>query len=231
MPPSLKTSAALLESLRPVRQRLICPRCSASLQRNRAASYDTPLRRSVSTAPPQRSEMEVTADRPSPPRWSQTPPAMRAPVRSRIKPQATVHNHKISHDPKKLDDMYNNFLGSGGDQMLREETKWLAITHKSFDHGMRGFNDRLAFLGKRIVDLQTSLGLLAASDSARFLQDQAQDPWGRKPFQHPALDSIECLSGNSRHKLLHHKELSRLSARFGIPEVVRWWPKMVRSCL
>ena len=32
--------------------------------------------------------------------------------------------------------------------MLSEETKWLAVTHKSFDHGRRGFNDRLAFLGK-----------------------------------------------------------------------------------
>ena len=31
--------------------------------------------------------------------------------------------------------------------MLTEETKWLAVTHKSFDHGRRGFNDRLAYLG------------------------------------------------------------------------------------
>ena len=31
--------------------------------------------------------------------------------------------------------------------MLTEEVKWLAVTHKSFDHGKRGYNDRLAFLG------------------------------------------------------------------------------------
>lgn len=31
--------------------------------------------------------------------------------------------------------------------MLTDEVKWLAVTHKSFDHGRRGFNDRLAFLG------------------------------------------------------------------------------------
>lgn len=31
--------------------------------------------------------------------------------------------------------------------MLTDEVKWLAITHKSFDHGKRGYNDRLAFLG------------------------------------------------------------------------------------
>jgi large subunit ribosomal protein L15 len=31
--------------------------------------------------------------------------------------------------------------------MLSEEVKWLAITHKSFDQGRRGFNDRLANMG------------------------------------------------------------------------------------
>lgn len=31
--------------------------------------------------------------------------------------------------------------------MLSEEIKWLAVTHKSFDQGRRGYNDRLALLG------------------------------------------------------------------------------------
>lgn len=47
-----------------------------------------------------------------------------------------------------LDKFYIEFLGPGGDKMLSEEVKWLAVTHKSFDQGRRGFNDRLAFLGK-----------------------------------------------------------------------------------
>lgn len=38
-------------------------------------------------------------------------------------------------------------LGEDGDKMLSEEVKWLAVTHKSFDQGRRGFNDRLAFIG------------------------------------------------------------------------------------
>jgi large subunit ribosomal protein L15 len=54
---------------------------------------------------------------------------------------------KCNSDPELLDQFYNKFLGRGGDQMLTEEVKWLAITHKSFDQGRRGFNDRLAFLG------------------------------------------------------------------------------------
>lgn len=46
-----------------------------------------------------------------------------------------------------LDQFYIRMLGTGGDKVLSEEVKWLAITHKSFDQGRRGFNDRLTLLG------------------------------------------------------------------------------------
>lgn len=67
-----------------------------------------------------------------------------APVRTRPKP---AHDYLVNEDPRKLDQAYIRMLGHGGDKILTEETKWLAVTHKSFDHGRRGFNDRLAFLG------------------------------------------------------------------------------------
>ena len=50
-------------------------------------------------------------------------------------------------DPARLDRFYKNFLGQGGENVLTEEVKWLAVTHKSFEQGARGFNDRLAFFG------------------------------------------------------------------------------------
>ena len=53
----------------------------------------------------------------------------------------------MNEDPRKLDDMYIKMLGPNGDKVLTDEVKWLAVTHKSFAHGRRGFNDRLAFLG------------------------------------------------------------------------------------
>jgi large subunit ribosomal protein L15 len=71
---------------------------------------------------------------------------MAAPVRSRRRREG-VKPLKINSDPQKLDQMYLRFLGKDGDKMLQDETKWLAVTHKSFDHGRRGFNDRLCFLG------------------------------------------------------------------------------------
>lgn len=148
---------------------------------------------------------------------------MAAPVRSRQRPEG-VTPLKINSDPQKLDQMYIRFLGKDGDKMLKEETKWLAVTHKSFDHGRRGFNDRLSFLGKRIVDLQTTLGLLTASTSSRYLKD-TKDPSGRHPFEHPALEGIECLNGGARDYFTHHKQLSVLAQQYGLQDVVRWVPK------
>ena len=71
---------------------------------------------------------------------------MKAPVSHR--PRSSGGRHEVNKDPRRLDEMYISLLGRGGEAMLSEETKWLAVTHKSFDHGRRGFNDRLAFLGR-----------------------------------------------------------------------------------
>ena len=72
---------------------------------------------------------------------------MMAPVRS--KPPVENNDFVVNKDPQRLDEVYDQVLGEGGREMLTDEVKWLAVTHKSFDHGRRGFNDRLAFLGTK----------------------------------------------------------------------------------
>jgi large subunit ribosomal protein L15 len=71
---------------------------------------------------------------------------MKAPFHPRIKDPRKAW--QVNEDPEKLDKMYIKFLGNGGDKVLTDEIKWLAVTHKSFDQGRRGFNDRLAFFGE-----------------------------------------------------------------------------------
>ena len=66
-----------------------------------------------------------------------------------LKPDVPNFDYHVNSDPRRLDKVYDQVLGRGGYQMLTEEVKWLAVTHKSFDHGRRGFNDRLAFLGTK----------------------------------------------------------------------------------
>lgn len=81
------------------------------------------------------------------PRWQCTPPRMKAPIRS--KPPVDNNDFAVNEDPERLDNVYDRVLGKSGHNMLTDEVKWLAITHKSFDHGRRGFNDRLIFLGTK----------------------------------------------------------------------------------
>jgi large subunit ribosomal protein L15 len=79
------------------------------------------------------------------PKWSYTPDRMKAPMP--WKPINPEKRWKANEDPIRLDKFYNTFLGRGGEMVLPDDVKWLAVTHKSFDQGRRGFNDRLAFLG------------------------------------------------------------------------------------
>lgn len=100
---------------------------------------------STSSAAPQ-SEAPATTEARLP-RWMRTPEKMKAPFSPHITKDPSRSIWKVNEDPKKLDEALNRFLGRDGERLLPDELKWLAVTHKSFDQGRRGFNDRLAFLG------------------------------------------------------------------------------------
>lgn len=89
------------------------------------------------------------------PRWSHTPERMTAPVS--LKRHDPENRYDCNEDPAVLDAVYARVLGDGGEKLLTDEVKWLAVTHKSFDQGRRGYNDRLAFLGKKILPPSPSL--------------------------------------------------------------------------
>lgn len=127
-----KGSIRSLQALGRVQSR--CCRCSES------TGHSSRILRQFSTTP-LRSE-EETSERP---RWSYTPPQMKAPFHPRKKNPLKAWSY--NEDPEAVDDMYIGLLGRGGDKVLTDEVKWLAITHKSYDQGRRGFNDRLAFFG------------------------------------------------------------------------------------
>jgi len=127
----------------------ICRKCKLPLQRQPflRANSTTP-ERIPSFANPAGQTSDDNAD--TPPRWARVPPQMRAPYRTR--PKSDNDEYPCNEDPRKLNDAYVKMLGKDGYDMLPEEVRWLAVTHKSFDHGRRGFNDRLAFLGKSTVE-------------------------------------------------------------------------------
>lgn len=134
-----------------------------------------------------------------------------------------------------LDQVYIKLLGVGGELMLPEEIKWLAVTHKSFDQGKRGSNDKLAFLGrvvnlgstrsswltielgKRIVNLQSSLALLSMPT-----------PHNATKTAHPALEGLDNISIQAKGTLLTKERLAQVAHQIGLQKVMRWQPKRVR---
>ncbi|KAI9667119.1 MAG: hypothetical protein M1831_001296 [Alyxoria varia] len=227
----------------------------------------------TTTATPNHPQSESTfADSDDPslhtPRWSRTPPSMRAPYRSRP-PNPNMSEHfQVNSDPRRLNDALRRFYGAeewdvfeqrdngyrgrvngvgegdteGG--FLPEEVKWLAVTHKSFDHGRRGFNDRLGFLGKRILELQTSLTLLT-NPHPRSTSNSHIDPARPSPPTHASLTNLESLSSpsppptpspshphSSSHTphsdILHPSALASLASdTYNLNGVIRWKPKQL----
>uniref|UniRef100_A0A093XDM4 54S ribosomal protein L15, mitochondrial n=1 Tax=Talaromyces marneffei PM1 TaxID=1077442 RepID=A0A093XDM4_TALMA len=157
------------------------------------------------------------------PRWSYTPPGTKAPFSLRqIDNQRQPY--RVNEDPAVLDNFYISLLGPNGDKKLSEEIKWLAVTHKSFDQGRRGFNDRLALLGKRIVQLQASLLLVQNPGNYKTQVPSLSVEDQHKTFKHAALEGLENLTLDNRGWFTHKVNISRVAEKYGLLKVLRWAP-------
>lgn len=163
--PSPSTASATYRALR---------QCEAPA-RSVARRLGPPARQLSTSAPRNNEPTETAVEQERRPRWSYTPERMKGPgfsINIVKDPRRTIwHNNE---DPAKLDVMYNRLLGSKGHKMLPDETKWLAVTHKSFDQGRRGFNTRLAYFGTFIS---------TAGECDQSLDDATKEREGKEGFK------------------------------------------------
>ncbi|KAM4066349.1 ribonuclease-III-like domain-containing protein [Hirsutella rhossiliensis] len=206
------------------------PPCRATLAAGRHAARNTTTLclRSLSTA---ESSYKTANTMPqdgsgSVGRWNQTPPAMRAPMRMNF----AKHEHNrvwiVNKDPKRLDDMYDRLLGPGGCEMLPDELKWLAVTHKSFDYGRRGFNDRLALLGRLTLIMEATKDIVSKPPLAK---QTAPDANAKLPTQQSRLDAVDNLSHTGPKDLASVDKLYKLATKMGILSVMRWKPRLTQE--
>ncbi|KAL8388132.1 hypothetical protein RB595_009433 [Gaeumannomyces hyphopodioides] len=205
---------------------------SRSLARQQEASFDIAADPAGDAAEPVPNEQDM-------PRWAKTPDRMKAPFSLAIpKDGDAAHVWKINEDPAVLDEFYDRFLGRNGHKLLPEELKWLAVTHKSFDQGRRGFNTRLAHFGRQILVLEAVRFIMASPASSAPVDGQGVEPvpepaaeleGSRKPFEHPALANVDKLSLAQPQTLLTQGRITRLAFRNRLNEVVRWVPRNVQN--
>lgn len=141
---------------------------------------------------------------------------------------------EVNEDPEKLDAMYYALLG--GNLGLSEEVKWQAVTHKSFDHGWQPYNEKLAFYGKLVLQMHTSLHHLAtrpemlgprktyeAPDKESTDKESADAPV-LKPFNHPDYHYLTFVNRKNVLETLSIVKIGHLARTVGLPEVMRWKP-------
>ncbi|KAL8932895.1 MAG: hypothetical protein Q9211_006069 [Gyalolechia sp. 1 TL-2023] len=145
------------------------------------------------------------------PRWKATPIGMvtRGTPNRPVEPE---NEFVVNEDPEALNRVLIKVLGKYGNLMLSDEAKWLVVTHKSFDHGR-----------KRIVDLQASLHMIAAS--ATTPEPSAPDQWGREPFKHPVLEGLAGLTVKRKSEAFNKQRMAKLASYYGLDTVLRWKPK------
>ncbi|KAI0534937.1 RNase III domain-containing protein [Xylaria digitata] len=198
-------------------------------RRQNACSVIRPLAstssRTFATSASQHSEATAEA-----PRWSYTPQRMKAPFSPHITKDPSRSLWLTNEDPDKLDDALNTFLGRDGAKLLPDELKWLAVTHKSFDQGRRGFNDRLAFLGRQICIREAMESII---NSPPKYDNIVADPYAekRQPFEDPALRSLDNLAATQPNDIFTLEKLARLATDTGLSNVVRWKPRMPENQL
>ncbi|KAK3324901.1 ribonuclease-III-like-domain-containing protein [Apodospora peruviana] len=170
---------------------------------------------------PEQQPAEPPAERP---RWTYTPEKMKGPgfsINIVKDPRRTIW--KNNEDPVVVDTMYKRLLGPGGDKMLPDEIKWMAITHKSFDQGRRGFNTRLAYFGRQILALESTREIMVSPAAQGEL---ITDRYNREPFDHPAMANVDKLAFRQPRDLIHKDRVAKLALEVGMMRVVRWKPRL-----
>lgn len=82
-------------------------------------------------------------------------------------------------------------------------------------------------LGRRIVELQTSLALLEApSGKQKRLLGQV-DVFGRTPFVHPQTESVGNVTLEAKKAVTEKARMAQLAEKYRVGEVLRWQPVMV----
>jgi large subunit ribosomal protein L15 len=75
------------------------------------------------------------------------------------------------------------------------------------------------------VELQASLALL--QDTPNYPKEAPTDPHGRSPFEHPALEGLDNLTGEAKRSLMSKRHVANLAQTYGLQKVMRWTPKKV----
>merc|ERR1712025_383833 len=110
-------------------------------------------------------------------------------------------------------------LGPEGPNMLPEELKWLAITHKSFDQAKRGNNERLAMMGRMAIYMEACKTTVNSERNPKL---------GDGEDIHPQLRSVDNLHVESPTSRVVSSLLAT-AQKTDLLKVLRWKPRLTQD--
>lgn len=119
----------------------------------------------------------------------------------------------VNEDAQKLMDMYRGFVGE--EPKLPLELAWQAVTHKSYRHGFLPYNERLAMDGRRVLTFHAALHWIQKNPKART----AIDGWDVDALRDDQF-------GDPVDQLFQYRNLCHIGRQFGVPQVMRWKPRV-----
>ncbi|KAI6784958.1 uncharacterized protein J7T54_008052 [Emericellopsis cladophorae] len=171
------------------------------------------------TAPPTEQPESFNPETRRQPRWQATPEGMVAPFRVRVAKNPVNSEWAVNSDPKVLDEFYESLLGPEGPNMLPEELKWLAITHKSFDQAKRGNNERLAMMGRMAIYMEACKTTVNSERNPKL---------GEGEDVHPQLRSVDNLHIESPTSRVASSLLAT-AQKTNLLMVLRWKPRLTQD--
>ena len=84
-------------------------------------------------------------------------------------------------------------------------------------------NAILTNTGRRIVELQASLGMLSMPEHFRSTSQEVS----REHPEHPDLEGLEALTEETKTTYVNPKRIADLARNTGLPDVMRWVPRDV----
>ncbi|KAI5786491.1 ribonuclease-III-like-domain-containing protein [Peziza echinospora] len=228
--PVLTASLSCARCIQPhLRRQLLLSAPSRSLHQSQLVLSEAEAAAETSTTPSIKREYSL----PRTSLYEHTRPQPRAPHRVR----APAQEFKVNDSLEALDNMYERLFGRGkeGVALLPEDLRWQAVTHLSFDHGRQPFNNKLAFMGRRIVFYHVNIHLLnqkpantplASSDpeTPATVSSDTQTYLAPVPFTHPDYKNIDGATYEAVGELTAENHLGDYARLAGIPQVMRWKP-------
>ncbi|RPA76867.1 hypothetical protein BJ508DRAFT_364839 [Ascobolus immersus RN42] len=168
-------------------------------------------------------------------------PQPRAPYQHRAQHPKYANSNRVQPKFEPIRDVgllrkaFENLLGEKWKDVLSDEVKWQCVTHISHDHGWKPHNDKLSFMGRRLLYLQATLAQIhdpvaPIPPAQPTLEEEKSGKYSPAPvYYHEDFKNLHSTNYDSVGKLVDENVLAMIAMRAGITSMLQWTPSYPKN--